>query len=197
MKEFINLNEHKIFYSGVDDPDRPETDHYSAVWSREEFEAVFSITIPAVVSNFHIEHHRGLYGKMLDRTTSQTFSNVDDDPLLSEIWAKRELIRKHAHAQVLSEFAPDYVDVIYDEASNSFLSVNDPKRLHLENMDKMLRRQGKIIKHFVELMQVLQGKGILAAGDLTADLKNDLQKFIIFRDNIDWTKVDSDIEDLE
>jgi hypothetical protein len=54
-----------------------------------------------------------------------------------------------------------------------------------------------MIKHFVELMQVLQGKGILTASDLTADLKNDIQKFTIFRDSIDWNKFESDLADME
>jgi hypothetical protein len=134
---------------------------------------------------------------MLDRTTSQTFTNVDDDPLLSEVWAKKELIKKHAHAQVLSDFAGDYVTVIYDEPSDSFSSVDDPHKAHMSSLDKMYRRQGKMIKHFVELLQVLQGKGILAPSDLTADMKNDVVKFTIFRDNIDWNKFESDLADME
>jgi hypothetical protein len=197
MKEFINLNADTIFYNGVDDPDRPEVDRYGAHWTREEFETVFGITIPAEVSNFHIEHHRGLYGKMLDETTSETFANVDEDPLISEVWAAKELIRKHAHAQVLTQFAGDYVTVIYDEPSDSFSSVDDPDKAHKSSLDKMYRRQGKMIKHFIELMQILQSKGILTAGDLTADLKNDIQKFTIFRDNIDWNKFESDLSDME
>ena len=197
MIEFINLNESRIYYTGIDDPDRPESDNYSAAWEREEFETVFGIVIPAEVSHFHIEHHRGLYGKMLDRTTSQTFPNVDDDPLLSAVWAQKELIRKHAHAQVLSEFAGDYVKVIYDEVGDSFSTVDDPHKAHKTSLDKMYRRQGKMIKHFVELMQILQSKGILSASDLTPDLKNDIQKFTIFRDTVDWNKFETDLADME
>jgi hypothetical protein len=197
MIQLIDFNEHRIFYTVFDDPDRPEVDRYSATWTRVEFQLVFGITIPAEVSNFHIENHRGLYGKMIDRVTHETFANVDDDPLISAVWAKRELIRKHAHAQVLSEFAGAYVTVIYDEPSDSFSSVDDPDKDHKTGLDKMYRRQGKMIKHFVELMQVLQGKGILTASDLTADLKNDIQKFTIFRDSIDWNKFESDLADME
>jgi len=197
MKELISLNEGRIYYTGIDDPDRPESDNYCGAWTREEFEAVFGIVIPAEVSNFHIEHHRGLYGKMIDRTTHETFPNVDDDPLLSAVWAQKELIRKHAHAQLLSEFAGDYVTVIYDEVSDSFSTVDDPDRDHKSSLDKMYRRQGKMIKHFIELLQVLQSKGILAPSDLTPDMKNDIQKFTIFRDSIDWNKFESDLSDME
>ena len=190
MKEIINCNSNTVFYQAMNDPDRPEVDHYSGHWTKEEFLTTFGIDVPNDLTSLNIEPHRNIYGKVTDYTNAEVFKTVTEDPLIESIFNAKQLIRKHANAQWLTDNgAPNYVKIVYNEGNDTFDQVPDPDKNHLDAMDNMMRRQLKIIKHFVELLTILQSKGILTAADLSQDFKDDLQALDNFKDNIDWQKV--------
>jgi hypothetical protein len=190
MKEIINCNVDTVFYSAMDDPDRPEVKQYTGHWSKEEFLNTFGIEIPSDMTSLNIEPHRTIYGYVIDYTESHVFQSIMEDSLIESIYYAKGLIRKHAHAQWLTNNgADDYVTIVYNEGTDTFDQVPDPDKDHLDSVDSMMRRQLKIIKHFVELLTILQTKGILTASDLSQDLKDDLQALDSLKNNIDWQKV--------
>ena len=189
MKEIINCNVDHIFYTAMDDPDRPEVKLYTGHWTKDEFLNIFGIDVPDNITSLNIEPHRNIFGWVIDYTQNEVFKFASDDPLIDSIYSIKNTIRKHAQAQWLTDNGADpYVTIVYNEGTDTFDQVQDPDKTHLDAIDSMLRRQLKIIKHFVELLTILQSKGILTASDLSADLKSDLQALDNLKDQVDWQK---------
>jgi hypothetical protein len=191
MKELITADDHRVYYTGIQDPDRPEHVQYTGHWSREEFAEKFGVTIPEDVTSFSIEPFRQLYSKIRDYSVGATYNNISDDDLLESIYLLRGRLRKHSHAQILTQQQEDpFSTIIYDEVNDQFINVHDADRDHQVAKDGLDKKRFRFYKHFLELIEVLHSKGIVNTFDFSDEFVSDIQRLKQFRDQVDWQTVE-------
>jgi len=188
MIENVTYNQKTLYYQATNDPDRPEADSYVGHWHQSEVLSMFGIDIPDSITSLTFEPIRSIYAIFENHQVSTSYEYASDHPIMAAIAVKLPLLRKHAQAQFLNDMSDPHSTITYDQATDSFVSTPWPDKEHYDAVVSLNRKHMKIFKHFLELMEVLREKGVLAGTDLSQDLKDDLVKMQNFRDNINWSK---------
>jgi hypothetical protein len=190
MIEIISCDRQMLYYNCYDDPDRVEVQHYGGHFLKADMLPLFGVDIPENCTMITFEPHVGIYVVGYDDgLTTEMYEDPSGHPILQAIADNKHRIRKQATAQYLKTLAPANVNIVYNEQTDSFDAVDYPDREHLDARTNMERKSLRVAKHFLELCEVLQSKGIVTPADFSQEFKSDITKIKAIRDKINWDEV--------
>lgn len=182
--KFLTLNEEQVAVGDIKNK-HTRVEH---IWTREDFEIKFAVSIPANLIGLSYEPERDLYIVNTDRMDNvQSYGNPEEHPLLNWVNQNFDAIIREAIAELL----PNHVYNSDEDRWEIPAAVQDELDREARQNQRITQLREAVVDQFDfirELFQVGVSKGHWAAGDFSVDLR---QKFQEWSDLIDAYRGDT------